>query len=391
MRNDMSWTKSEKKLILIVAGILFLILNFASHFIIKSMLNVSIYEDRYDLEQERFIKKLGAKVHPFYGLSSANEVGFKSDISVENNFLSVSPLPEDEEKAIRVLVLGGSVASHLSLPRFNIPPYLFATKLNKYFDTDRFVVYNAAFGGGKQPQQFFKLIYLDLLGFKPDIIVNYDGFNEIALPFGENFKQRINAIYPREFNKLVTSSAYNGQCFGTNNFLLSMNTYMPILELTKWIYVRYCHIESTGEKLPSSEWNPKFLEEKQNYLQHTVNVWKQSSNKINEFSLDNGIPYLHFVQPNQYLKDSKPLSDLEEANFVNFAIYGDPIAMYYEKLNVSKLQTLTKYDHRYLFNREARTVYSDNCCHFNQLGMDIITDAIVSDALDEFKKLLNKK
>lgn len=387
----MSWTKSEKKLILVVAGILFVILNFASHVIIKSILNVSIYEDRYDLEQDRFKKEIGAKVHPFYGLSSATEVGFESDISVENNFLSVSPLPKDEEEPIRVLVLGGSVAAHLSLPRLNIPPYFFATKLNKYFDTDRFVVYNAAFGGGKQPQQYFKLIYLDLLGFKPDIIVNYDGFNEIALPFGENLEERINAIYPRKFNKLVAGSAYDGQCFKANNFLLSMNTYMPILELTKWIYVRYCHNESTGGNSSSSEWNPNFLEEKQNYLLHTVNVWKQSSDKIYEFSLDKGIPYLHFVQPNQYLKDSKPLSNLEEANFVNYAIYGDPIAMYYEKLNVSKLQTLTKYDHRYLFNREVRTVYSDKCCHFNQLGMDIITDAIVSDALDEFKKLLNKK
>lgn len=387
----MSWTKSEKKLVLVVVGVLFLILNFASHFMIKSVLNVSIYEDRYDQEQKRFIKNLGAKVHPFYGLSDGSEVGFESNISVENSFKSISPLPKEEAEAIRVLVLGGSVAAHLSLPRLNIPPYLFATKLNKYFNTDRFVVYNAAFGGGKQPQQFFKLIYLDLLGFKPDIIVNYDGFNEIALPFGENLGQRINAIYPRKFNKLVVSSAYDGQCFKANNFLLSFNTYMPILELTKWIYVKHCHIESVGEKTPSTEWNPNFLEEKQKYLLHTVNVWKQSSNKIYDFSLDKAIPYLHFVQPNQYLKDSKPLSDVEEANFVNYAIYGDPISMYYENLKVSELQTLTKYDHRYIFNRESRTVYSDKCCHFNQLGMDIITDSIISDASEEFEKLLNKK
>lgn len=374
-----------------VVGILFLILNFAAHFIIKSVINVSIYEERYDQEQKRFVKKIGAKVHPFYGLASATEVGFESDISIENNFISVSPLPKKEAETIRVLILGGSVASHLSLSRIDVPPYLLAKKLNKYFNTNRFVVYNAAFGGGKQPQQFFKLIYLDLLGFKPDIILNYDGFNEIALPFGENFEQQINAIYPRQFNSLVTGSAYDGQCFGVNNFLLSKNTYLPISELTKWIYVKYCHNESLGKNNKSFAWSPKFLDEKRNYLKHTVNIWKESSNKIYEFSMARGIPYLHFVQPNQYLKGSKPLSTIEKANFTNNVEHGGPIALYYDKLKVSELQTFSKYDHRYLFKGENRTVYSDECCHFNYLGMDNIIDSIISDASDVFEKLISKK
>jgi hypothetical protein len=385
-----NWTRSNKLLVIVivVTGIIFL--NFASHVLIKSILHVSIYDERYDQVQKRFVKIINAKVHPFYGLASATEVGFKSDISFENNFISISPLPKNEAKAIRILVIGGSVASHLSLSRMNIPPYLLATKLNKYFNTDRFVVYNAAFSGGKQPQQFFKLIYLDLLKFKPDIILNYDGFNEIALPFGENLGERINAIYPRKFNKLVAGSTYDGQCFSANNFLLSKNTYLPILELPKWIYVRYCHNMSTGKDTKSFGWSPNFLEEKKYYLQHTVNIWEQSSNRIYEFSVNRKIPYLHFVQPNQYLKNSKPLSILENANFTNYPIYGDPIANYYEKLNVSKLKALNKYDHRYLFKEENRTVYSDNCCHFNLIGMDMIVNSIISDALVVFENLLSK-
>ena len=309
----MSLTKSEKKLVLVAVLFIFIAANLVSHFIIKSILNVSIYEETYNKEQERFFKNLGAnKVHPFYGLAMGEQVGFKSNISVEHNFISVSPSALSDDEQIKVLVLGGSVASHVSLKRLNIEPYLLATKLNKKYRTNRFVVYNAAFGGGKQPQQLFKLLYLDLLGFNPDVIINYDGFNEIALPLGENLPNNLNAIYPRSFSQLIKGSAYNGQCFPLNNFLLSKNSYLPIFELTKWIYVKYCHEKSMGADSHTLAWNDLFDEEKKDYLSRTLLVWEESSNKINEFSIRKGIPYLHFIQPNQYLADSKIFTEIEK-------------------------------------------------------------------------------
>ena len=387
----MSWTKADKILVFVVFAVLFSALNVASYFIIKSILNVSIYEEKYDQENKRFMKKLGSKVHPFYGLADGNVVGFKSDISVERSFGSVSPQPNNDSKSIKVLVLGGSVASHLSAPRLNIPPYQLATKLNEYYNTDMFVVYNAAFGGGKQPQQFFKLMYLDFLGFKPDVIINYDGFNEIALPFGENLEEELNAIYPRKFNKLVSSSSYDGACFDVNNYLLSKNTYLPILELAKWVYVRHCHNVSTGMNNSLSGWSPDFQEEKQKYMQRTINAWEKSSDKIYDFAVNSKIPYFHFVQPNQYLEGSKPLSIIEKAEFTSYQLYGEPIARFYAKLDVTKLKASAKFDHRYLFKAENRTVYSDNCCHFNQLGMNLISSAIIKDASDVLDKVFLTK
>ena len=117
---------------------------------------------------------------------------------------------------------------------------------------------------GKQPQQLFKLLYLDLLGFQPDVIINYDGFNEIALPFAENLPSNLNAIYPRSFSQVVKSSAYDGRCFKLNNFLLSKNSYLPLFELIKWIYVRNCHQRSVGDDDQTLAWNDKFDEEKKN-------------------------------------------------------------------------------------------------------------------------------
>ena len=96
---------------------------------------------------------------------------------------------------------GASVAIDLSTPVYRL-----ATKLNESFNTDRFVVFNAVFGGGKQPQQFSLLMYLDLLGFKPDIIINYDDFNNLAMPSAWNIAEGQNAIYRQKFvvNKTLT-------------------------------------------------------------------------------------------------------------------------------------------------------------------------------------------
>ena len=143
----MSWTKAEKKLITTVIVFIFISVNLVSYFVIRHVLDMSIYEQNYNNEQQRFIKKIGKKVHPFYGLSSGNQIGFKSDISVEKNFISVSPSSVSYDEQIKVLVVGGSVAAHLSLERLNIKPNLLARRLNELYSTNRFVVYNAHLAG----------------------------------------------------------------------------------------------------------------------------------------------------------------------------------------------------------------------------------------------------
>ena len=391
MRTVMNWTKAEMKLIAVVLIFIFILANLGSYFVIKSVLDISIYHENYENEQRKFIKNIGDKVHPFYGLSSGNKVGFQSDISVENNFISVSPSSLNYDEQIKVLVLGGSVAAHLSLKRLNIEPYLLARRLNEQHGTNRFVVYNAAFGGGKQPQQLFKLLYLDLLGFKPDVIINYDGFNEIALPFAENLPSNLNAIYPRNYSQVVKSSVYNGKCFKLNNFLLSKNSYLPFFELIKWLYIRNCHQKSVGDDEITLAWNDKFKEDKQEYLKRALLIWETSSNKINEFSIRKEIPYLHFIQPNQYLLGSKTFTEIEKRDFLNYQPYKEPIEQHYKNLNISKLDVIFKYDHRLLFLNDFRTVYSDNCCHFNMIGMEKIIDSIIKDASYVLKSLLREK
>lgn len=384
-------SKAEKKLIWFVSITLFLIFNVASNFIIKKEIGVSIYDESYSTIQRDYKKSLSnKKVHPFYGLTDASYPGFDSKISDENNFRSVSPVKS--KNPINVLVVGGSVASHLSESRYDIDTnYLFADRLNAYFDTNRFVIYNASFGGGKQPQQYFKLLYLDLLGFKPDLIINYDGFNEIALPIGENLEKNLNLIYPRNFFATLGGSVYDGKCFRLNNKLLSSNTYLPSIELLKWLYIRNCHNKAVFKGLSKKNVsnNPE-VNDKKNSIEITKDIWAISSNKISRFAKLNDIIYIHALQPNLHLPQSKPLSEMELKEFNADTPYKMPIEKYYGSLDFSEIDALYKIDQRFLFKSEKRTVYSDKCCHFNKLGMTVIIDDLIINARTAFTNVMDE-
>lgn len=392
----MNWTRSEKLLIFVVFIVLFTAVNIAAHLFIKKILDVSIYESNYDITQKQFTKRLsGKRAHPFYGLSDGMVPGFDSDVSVENNFRRVSPIRSEDP--IKVLVVGGSVASHLSEAREDISEdYLFADKLNSRFNTNQFVVYNAAFGGGKQPQQYFKILYLDLLGFKPDLIINYDGFNEVALSIGQNLENNLNAIYPRNYFETLESSVYDGRCFSVNNTLLSFNTYFPIIELVKWIYVSHCHNEAISSGVSINLSNKALAAiEQENFISRVELIWKDSSNNSFRFAKTKDIPYIHALQPNRHLTGSKPISteELYSGNANKKPLAPSLLIAtekYYGNLDMDWLITPYKIDQRYLFEEEDRPVYADQCCHFNKLGMNIIIDDIISKAEPIFKKLLSE-
>lgn len=387
------WTKSE---VLLVSGIGLILLigaNVAAHWYLTQFHGVNIYANDYVERQASYVKEPSTKfAHPFYGLNDSTKPGFDSDVSVESAFIRVSPQPQTGE-AIKVLVLGGSVAMHLSKGRDGITQdYLFSRLLNRHFKTERFVVYNAAFGGGKQPQQYFKYLYLDLLGFRPDVVINYDGFNEIALPFADNRPRELNAIYPRSFDRTVYASAADTDCIAFNNQLLSLNTHLPIAELAKWVWVLRCHQKVTGE---SFQWPhtraAHWAQETRSYLDHAVAVWAQSSNKLYQALDQRAIPYIHAIQPNQYYPSSKPFSDQERDNALGYTPYGDPIKAHYHRIDPALLESPNAIDQRGLFANTQSTRYSDACCHLNRQGMSAIAQDLIERNEATFQALVARE
>jgi hypothetical protein len=95
-----------------------------------------------------------------------------------------------------------------------------------------------------------------------------------------------------------------------------------------------------------------------------------------------GIPLFHFLQPNQYVRGSKPYSELERARYLargedwmDFVTprYADLDAVM-ERLRASGQNAVSL---RAAFRETRETVYADDCCHVNALGRRLLADRIL--------------
>ena len=94
--------------------------------------------------------------------------------------------------------------------------------------------------------------------------------------------------------------------------------------------------------------------------------------------------YLHVLQPNQYVTDSKVLS----ADEIKHAFYaaqdlGQVIKEQYPQLIAEtdwlKNAGVTFSDQTMLFVAEAGTIYSDPFCHYNQRGNEMLAAAVAEE------------
>jgi hypothetical protein len=97
----------------------------------------------------------------------------------------------------------------------------------------------------------------------------------------------------------------------------------------------------------------------------------------------NGITYLHFLQPNQYVPDSKPMGPAEqETALFKGPDYGFKIAAQagYPLLMVKgrnlKQGGIHFMDLTTVFKDIDEPLYEDTCCHVNKHGNDLIARKI---------------
>ncbi len=103
-----------------------------------------------------------------------------------------------------VAVLGGSVASYFAV---NGTRRLEADLAGSpRFADQHFVFVNLALGGYKEPQQLMTMAYLMTLGAQFDLVLNIDGFNEVALHELENAGHHIFPAFPRSWYAKVGST-----------------------------------------------------------------------------------------------------------------------------------------------------------------------------------------
>jgi hypothetical protein len=120
-----------------------------------------------------------------------------------------------------------------------------------------------------------------------------------------------------------------------------------------------------------------------------LRIWADSSKFIEGLSKQHGFEYFHFLQPNQYHKNSKVLSS-QELKTAYREGGNEFIREWYPKMieagNNLSMEGIKFYDATMIFQNETRTLYIDTCCHFNDLGNEILAKFIAGKIIDYHKK-----
>jgi hypothetical protein len=269
------------------------------------------------------------------------------------------------------------------------------------------IVLNLAMGGYKQPQQLLCLTYLQSLGAEFDIVINIDGFNEVALPPVENIPQKVFPVYPRNWYFKV-STLYDPELVSKTNkiralysqkerwaqFFTKYHLYNSITLCIIW-RARDKSLEHQLRSILSElrAWKitgnvgylvsgPPFSftsnEELYDYL---AVYWKRCSMQIQKICNAQHIRYYHFLQPNQYIENSKPMGEDElriairaDHAYKPGAVGGYPYLRRYGQELIA--EGVNFHDLTMIFSQVPEIVYADSCCHLNLHGYEIIMRTI---------------
>jgi len=361
-------------------------------------------------------------LHPYLGYvynPEINSDGFttfhKHPISQYGFIDDAPPFYSRANNKLIIGIFGGSVAYWFSV--YGMDVLISELKKSPAFSDKEIVVVRVALGGYKQPQQLLSLNYLLALGAEFDIIINIDGFNEVALPPAENVPKNVFPFYPRNWF-IKTQNMHD------SNMLLIMNEINYIRnERVKWAtsfsnrlfhysvtasllwktYDRYLSSELAQNQIKLQEYRTNrqemsyvvtgvsthYLNEDEMYAD-LARVWKNCSLQMHRLCAANNVKYFHFLQPNQYLPGSKIMGEEElKQSFLADHPYRPGVEKGYPFLwAISK--ELTKngvnfHDLSMIFANNNEMLYADQCCHFNQKGNDHLGEIIAKHIIDNFK------
>jgi hypothetical protein len=311
--------------------------------------------------------------------------------------------PESDQLVVGVI--GGSVAFNFAR---NTAPKLrdrLGTLLG--YPTERVVIIDIALPGFKQPQQLMALNYLLSLGIHLDVLVNMDGYNEIALPPLENLPHGVDASYPRRWHLRVADLDAESRLTMAELGLASRSRLELAQRFDRWpmrssfiaglvwsmldgrLEREITRLESelaaakVGDERSYSAAGPaRTYDSNQEMLQDLTAIWGRASRLMHGVCEASGILYIHILQPNQYLPGSKAMGSEElAAAYLPRSLYGAMVKRGYplmiEEGKALRGEGVRFLDLTMLYAEIEDPVYVDTCCHINELGETMIADALI--------------
>ena len=327
--------------------------------------------------------------HPYYGFTPYSP----------NSPLNIMPPPQTGPGTVVIGILGGSVAREIA-------PYL-QQALTRHFAAQNLdkepVVVPLAANALKQPQQFQIAGFMLAMGGNFDLLVNLDGYNELTIAY-LNFTRDVFPFFPGQWEKLVFLTreevALAGQIRAARDQLTRLRqdgTASPFRHTalygllhryqlqqaeTRILQLNY-ELSTRGSARTLEQYGPTIpFHNTAQVHQEAVRVWYRSSALLSRLAAAAGADYYHFLQPNQYIPDSKSLSDLERQELLKPALAAQSNFLETYPRLVQFGQELQQrgvnyFDLTPIFNDHPETLYRDVCCHLNPRGNELLAAAMV--------------
>jgi hypothetical protein len=383
------------------------------------------YPELLPAPQDRLV--VGEALHPYFG--PTHRPGTPFDIPAElregtavpgrmttNNFGFVSPhdypVARATDDQVMLGIFGGSVG--LWFCQIGAPPLIEALRANPYFKGREIVPLCFAHEGYKQPQQALVLAYFLSLGQPLDLVVNIDGFNDVALA-ALNDDQGLDISMPSVQHldpliALVNRSALTPEkleslaaIFRDRRTLVDLvdrihaNRSAAVNLVLDWYYgrvsARYTRELGRFTNLPANPAENALIQatpatadrDRPGLFADIADLWSGASLLMDQMVEARGGVYVHVLQPNQYFTKRR-FAPGEAATAVNSASpYKPSVATGYPAL-IAAAPRLTDagvafVDATSAFDTVADPVYMDDCCHYTLAGNRALADVIASSIL----------
>lgn len=319
-------------------------------------------------------------------------------------FFKAPPLTTRTPDRLVIGFFGGSVADQVfSLGGAALIETLAAAPL---FAGRKVELISTALGGYKQPQQLLVLAGLLALGAQFDVVVALDGFNEVD-GAADNVQDGVYPYYPHNWHLHArqaldpAAQALMGQVQTAREARAALRRRFAQPRLTHsalWLWVwdvldrrqaaqlnRTMHALDAAlagaQRAPQVTGPPLAFADQEAMYTDFVEVWARASLAMHNLCQGQGIEFLQFLQPNQYLAGSKTLNEEERRIAWNPDVadagrvaHGYPLLV--RRGTELAEQGVDFHDLTMLFAAESDTMYSDSCCHYTQRGAELVARAI---------------
>lgn len=372
---------------------------------------------------------VGEAVHPYFGPTHKPGIPFDIPQSLlpsaqapsrlkTNNFGFVSPYDypfrKTSDRQFVIGLFGGSVG--LWFCEIGAPRLLEDLKRDRAFADRDLVPLCFSHEGYKQPQQALVLAYFLSIGQRFDLVVNIDGFNDVALaslnnehgldismPSAQHIEPLVNLVNqatltPEKLESLATIIQARERLTTVRqaiaaNRIASVNLVLD--RYYRWVQGNYVRELGRFSNLPSNpaantliQVTPPVKSRATDTLYADIaDLWASSSVLMHDILNARGAQYFHFLQPNQYYTTRRfPAEEAaialnEDSPYRGSVEKGYPVLIAAAQSALSS-RRIRFFDATHALDREPGPVYMDNCCHYTLAGNRALADFVATSILE---------